>query len=100
MKEITCSDLKKRLAGNDRPVVLDVRRPEEFAQSHIDGAKHIPLDELAQRLDELNKTDEIVINCKGGGRSSRACAFLESQGFANVANLLGGNDQWQAERNS
>lgn len=100
MKEITCSELKKRLAGPNRPFLLDVRRPDEFAQSHIDGAKHIPIDELPARLGELNKADEIVVNCKGGGRSSRACAFLESQGFANVANLVGGNDQWQAERNS
>lgn len=99
MKEITVSELKKRLAGNDRPVLLDVRRPDEFAQSHIEGAKHIPIDELPQRLGELNKSDEIVVNCKGGGRSSRACTFLESQGF-NVTNLIGGNDQWQAERNS
>ncbi len=100
MKEITVAELKKRLSGPSRPFLLDVRRPDEFAQSHIDGATHIPLDELAQRVGELKPNDEIVINCKGGGRSARACAFLESQGFTNVANLVGGNDQWQAERDS
>lgn len=100
MKEITVAELKKRVAGNDCPFVLDVRRPEEFAQSHIDGAIHIPLDELADRLNELSADTEIVVSCKSGGRSARACLFLESQGFINVANLLGGNDQWQAERNS
>jgi rhodanese-related sulfurtransferase len=98
MKEITVAELKKRLAAPNRPFLLDVRQPEEYAQSRIEGSKLIPLGELPQRLGELNKSDEIVINCKAGGRSAKACAFLESQGFENVTNLIGGNDQWQAER--
>lgn len=100
MKEITVAELKQRLSGPNKPFLLDVRRPDEFEQSHIEGAKHIPIDQLEARLSELNPQDEIVVNCKGGGRSSRACAFLESKGFVNVVNLLGGNDQWQAERKS
>lgn len=100
MKEITVAELKKRLAAPNRPFLLDVRQPEEYAQSKIEGSKLIPLVELPERLGELKKDAEIVVNCKAGGRSMKACAFLESQGFTNVTNLVGGNDQWQAERNS
>lgn len=98
MKEITVQDLKARLDRKDPLVLLDVRQPEEFAASHLEGARLIPLNELPTRLGELDKNAEIVVNCKGGGRSARACDFLSSQGFANVHNLVGGNDRWQAER--
>ena len=100
MKEITVSELKKRLAAPQRPFLLDVRQPAEFAESHIDGAVLIPLNELGKRIGELDANAEIVVNCKAGGRSARACEYLESQGFRDVTNLLGGNDQWQDESDS
>jgi adenylyltransferase/sulfurtransferase len=98
MQEITVQELKTRLARKDPLVLIDVRQPEEFAQSHIDGAKLIPLAELPGRVGELDKQAEIVVNCRTGGRSARACELLMSQGFKRVYNLVGGNERWQAEK--
>lgn len=96
MREITVDELRDRLSHNDRPFLLDVRQPEEFAAYKIDGSVLIPLGELPQRLGELKKGDDIVVVCKSGGRSAYACQFLMTQGFTNVANLIGGNDLWHA----
>ncbi len=97
MKEITVPELRRRLEAKERLFLLDVRQPEEFGESHIDGAVLIPLAELKDRVGELNPSDEIIVNCKAGGRSARACEFLAAKGF-DVANLLGGNDRWQAAK--
>lgn len=95
MKEITAQALKQRLLKSPRPFLLDVRQPDEFAAGHIDGAILIPLGELEQRLGELDQHREIVVNCKGGGRSAKAVQFLESRGFVDVANLVGGYIGWK-----
>ena len=94
MKEILPAQLKSRLLEAKKPFLLDVRQPEEFAENHIEGAVLIPLGQLPARHGELDKSAEIVVNCKSGGRSAQAVAFLESQGFINVSNLVGGLSQW------
>jgi rhodanese-related sulfurtransferase len=96
MKEISVEELSARLDKKDPLVLVDVRQPDEFAESHIAGARLIPLGELPERVGELDKAAEIVVNCRGGARSARAVQFLMSQGFTNVSNLVGGNDRWQA----
>lgn len=97
MKEITVAELKARLDRKEPLVLIDVRQPEEHAQSRIPGAKLMPLGELPQRVGELDPQDEIIVHCKSGGRSARACEFLTSRGFKDVTNVRGGNDRWQAE---
>jgi rhodanese-related sulfurtransferase len=78
----------------DNAVIIDVREPEEWAAGHAPGAIHIPLAELPSRLDELPDTDEpVAVTCRGGGRSSRAVAWLSMQGF-DVVNLDGGMRSW------
>jgi rhodanese-related sulfurtransferase len=84
---------------NDLPddaVILDVREQDEWDAGHAPRAVHIPLAELPSRLDELPETDEatLAVVCRGGGRSSRAVAWLSQQGF-DVANLDGGMKAWQ-----
>lgn len=79
----------------DHAVIIDVREPNEWAAGHAPNAIHIPLGELPSRLDELPDTDDtIAITCRGGGRSSRAVAYLSMQGF-DVANLDGGMKAWE-----
>jgi rhodanese-related sulfurtransferase len=72
--------------------VLDVREPVEWAHGHIEGAIHIPLQQLPQRLDEVPEGQTLVV-CKVGGRSARAVAWLGQQGREAV-NLDGGMIDW------
>ena len=73
--------------------LLDVREQEEWDGGHIDGAQHIPLGELGERLAEVPKDKAIVCVCKAGVRSDRAAQGLGSIGF-NAENLDGGVEAW------
>jgi len=73
-------------------VVLDVREPVEWQSGHIDGALHIPLMELPQRLDEIPDAQTLVV-CAVGGRSARAVMWLNQQGRDSI-NLHGGMVEW------
>lgn len=81
---------------NANPVILDVRTPYEFSQGYIEGAIHIPLNELSQRLDELKdkKKEKIIVYCLSGFRSGRACKLMAKQGYT-VFNLGSGIGGWQ-----
>jgi sulfur-carrier protein adenylyltransferase/sulfurtransferase len=97
LPETTVEELKARLDRGDAPFILDVRNPEEAAVCRIPGSVLIPLPTLPERLGELDLAREMVVHCKGGGRSSRAVAFLRASGFTKVSNLQGGIRAW-AER--
>jgi rhodanese-related sulfurtransferase len=93
MKNLSPSELKTLLeAGSVR--LLDVRQPEELEIARIEGAIHIPLNELPQRLAELDPAQPIVALCHHGVRSEMAGRFLERNHFAEVAHLSGGIDAW------
>ncbi|MCD4532937.1 rhodanese-like domain-containing protein [Nocardioides sp. cx-169] len=74
--------------------VLDVREPVEWAHGHIEGAVHVPLMELPQRVADLPREQTLVV-CKVGGRSAQAVAYLVEQGY-DVVNLDGGMLEWEA----
>ncbi len=93
---MTVDELKARLDSGDSPFLLDVREPYEQQIASI-GGMLIPLGMLAQRLDELEKEDEIVVYCHHGIRSAHAVSFLRRSGFKNVKNLSGGIDEWARE---
>lgn len=80
--------------GREEIVFLDCRQPEELAIASIAGALHIPMGEIPERLGEIDRKKQIVVFCHHGMRSMRVAAFLEQQGFPNVANLIGGIDAW------
>lgn len=94
--DIEASELAERLKENNI-VLLDVREPHELQISHLEGAKLIPLGQLASRLPELNSADEMVVFCKSGTRSARALELLISAGFRKVKNLKGGINAWAKE---
>lgn len=98
MKEISVQDLKQKKENKEDFLLLDVREDVEYLVSNLEG-HHIPLDQLPHRMQEIedNKTKEVVVMCRSGGRSSKAVAFLEKQGFENVANLKGGIKKWAEE---
>jgi len=76
--------------------VLDVREPSEWNQVHIPGATLIPLGQLASRVDELPKDQEIVVVCHSGNRSAQGRDILLSAGFDQVTSMAGGMTQWEA----
>lgn len=79
-------------------ILLDVRTKEEYAQGHIEGSVSIPLDELRERLDELDLTKQIYVNCHSGLRSYLACCILSGHGFT-CYNLSGGFRFYQQVQN-
>jgi rhodanese-related sulfurtransferase len=89
--DITVEELKERLDKGEDLHFYDVREEHEYEEDNL-GAKLIPLGELPDHLDELEplKDEEIIIHCRSGARSGKAAKFLESQGFKNVRNVLGG----------
>jgi adenylyltransferase/sulfurtransferase len=92
--DMTVSELKARLDRGDAPMIVDVREPAEFEICRIPGAVLIPLNQLPSRLGELDRAKEIVLQCKVGGRSASATAFLKRAGFARARNLAGGILAW------
>ena len=72
-ERIAIPDLEKKLAGSSKPVVVDVRKPAEIAESGaIPGAIHIPVEKVSERISELPRDKELVFYCGGGGRASKA----------------------------
>jgi len=95
--EITPRELQARLERGERIVIVDVREPHEWDIAHIEGARLIPLGELAARVHELDSADQIVLHCKTGARSARALEFLRGIGFRKLKNLKGGINAWARE---
>ena len=89
MPAITPTELREELAGANPPAVLDVRSAAEHAAGHLDGAIHIPIDELP-RIREVPTDRAVVVHCGGGYRSYLAQRILMNRGFTNVRNILGG----------
>ena len=90
----TVQEVKARIDRGDDFVILDVRNPEEWQICRINGAILIPLGELPQRMNELDRTRDIVVHCKGGVRSAKAVKMLRKAGFDNVKNVEGGIIEW------
>jgi rhodanese-related sulfurtransferase len=79
-------------------VILDVREPYEYQEGHIDGAMNLPLSTILVKIDQIKaiKGKKLVLQCKVGGRSMRACQLLQVEGFEHdVWNLEGGIDAWK-----
>ncbi|MEC4746961.1 rhodanese-like domain-containing protein [Methylomicrobium sp. Wu6] len=94
VKNLSATELKDRLARGDDLFLLDVREPQEYHYAKIDGSTLIPLQEIPQRIGEINPERNIVVICHHGVRSSQAAHYLAHQGFASIANLAGGIDAW------
>jgi molybdopterin/thiamine biosynthesis adenylyltransferase/rhodanese-related sulfurtransferase len=94
--EITVQELKKRLDNGENLSVLDVREPHEYEVANI-GARLIPLNELPERLAELDRDVPLAVHCKTGGRSARAVKLLQETGFQNAFNVEGGITAWSEE---
>jgi molybdopterin/thiamine biosynthesis adenylyltransferase/rhodanese-related sulfurtransferase len=94
--QMSVKELKRRLDAGDDLFILDVREPFEYQIAQI-GGHLIPLNDLPKRMNELNTAQEIVVQCKSGGRSQRAAEFLAKNGFKKLHNLAGGILAWSSE---
>ncbi|MBX0328492.1 molybdopterin-synthase adenylyltransferase MoeB [Oscillochloris sp. ZM17-4] len=93
--EITPGELAELLRSDARPFLLDVRNPYEIAIASIPGTdKVIAVDQLPERISELDSSVEMVVYCRSGMRSGRAVELLRSAGFHKVKNLVGGILRW------
>ncbi|GAB4231123.1 MAG: rhodanese-like domain-containing protein [Ekhidna sp.] len=90
-EDITCEEVKSRIEKGEQFHFIDVREEWEHEEQNL-GARLIPLGELPNRISEIEdlKGQEIVVHCKSGGRSGQAKKFMNSKGFTNVRNMLGG----------
>ncbi|MFF7404608.1 MBL fold metallo-hydrolase [Streptomyces murinus] len=94
---LTVETLRAELASARPPLVLDVRNcGEREGGRSIEGALHIPLAELAERLDEVPAEGRLVVHCAGGHRSSIAASLLRHGGRPEVYDLLGGYAAWES----
>jgi sulfur-carrier protein adenylyltransferase/sulfurtransferase len=93
VRQVTAKQLQEMMS-TQKVTLLDVREPQEWDITRIEGAKLIPLGELPNRLNELDTADEMVVYCHHGMRSARAIGFLKKMGFEKLHNLAGGVDAW------
>ncbi|WP_462188146.1 MULTISPECIES: rhodanese-like domain-containing protein [unclassified Frankia] len=89
------AELPVELSADGAPLMVDVREPDEWSAGHIAGALHIPMRELAARLDEVPREREVVVVCRSGGRSAAVTNYLRQGGWQ-VRNLTDGMLSWQA----
>jgi rhodanese-related sulfurtransferase len=92
--EIDVTEVKATFDRGDHFVLIDVREPHEYRICNIPAARLIPLGEVSKRLNELDPQADIVIHCKSGVRSAKACGILRQAGFQHVLNMKGGILAW------
>lgn len=98
MNELVDTIAVEELKNKENLYILDVRTIEEYNISHIEGAINIPLDELRENIEKLDKSKEIIVHCHSGLRSYLACRILKQKGY-NVKNLIGGYIMYDIMKN-
>jgi rhodanese-related sulfurtransferase len=92
--EITPQDVAAKRERGEELVLLDVREPWEYTTAHIDGSAHIPMNEIPNRVGELDPEQHIVVMCHAGVRSAHVTEWLRRNGYTNVQSMAGGIDAW------
>jgi rhodanese-related sulfurtransferase len=85
-------------ADPDNTVVVDVRRDDEWVTGHVQGAVHVPIDDLSDRIDQVPQDKKVLFICAAGVRSGLACEVAASMGFEteNLYNIEDGTPVWIA----
>ena len=99
IKECTAKELKEKLDLNESIFLVDCRENEEWNEAHIAAATLIPLSEFEAKYQTLlkDKNAKIIMQCRSGARSMKACMFLLSKGFTDLTNVEGGIMSWKQE---
>lgn len=90
--DVEPDELAMDLPFDEKLVVVDVRRPAEFADGHVKGAQNIPLNEMTDpaSMADFEEDQNLYVHCAGGYRSVIAASLLKRQGIHNLRNILGG----------
>ena len=97
-ENLTTTQVKEKLDRGEQFRLIDVREPGEFAIARIVGAELLPLSRATEWLNTLPHDQQIVFFCHSGVRSEQIAYYLTRQlGFTNVANMLGGIDDWSMQ---
>ena len=100
MQELSQSQWRDQLEKDNNAVVLDVRTNAEVAEGMIPNAKQIDIMNSAgfmEKVKQLDTSKNYYVYCKSGGRSGQACMIMDSLGFSNTYNLLGGMMEWEGD---
>jgi sulfur-carrier protein adenylyltransferase/sulfurtransferase len=98
LEEVDARGLAKALAGEDPPLLVDVRTGPERAVAVIEPSLHIGLDRFVDRAPaEIPKDRDVVVYCHVGARSAQAAVWLKASGWTRVRSLAGGIDAWSEQ---
>lgn len=95
VEEADVADVAAALPSNADAVLIDVREDFEWQMGHAEGARHIPLKQLPDHLDELPRSAPLYLICATGNRSANAARYLKQAGFERPINVRGGTVAWQ-----
>jgi adenylyltransferase/sulfurtransferase len=94
--QLTVKELKRRIDAGEDAYIIDVREPYEYQIAQI-GGKLIPQNDVPNRLAEIDRDREVIVQCRSGARSQRIAEFLKQAGYPRVVNLAGGILAWSDE---
>ena len=97
IQQLTARELHALRQSDTPPLCLDVRTLGEYETAAIDLTHHIPMQEIAERIEELPQDRHIVVICHHGVRSMRVALYLRHCGFTALSNLAGGIDAWSVD---
>lgn len=95
--DLSIEETKELIESQEDLLILDVRTTEEFNQGHIEGAQQISVDDLKDRVQELEdyKDKSVLVYCRSGNRSSKAVNILLDNGFSNIYHMSEGFMNWK-----
>ncbi len=100
-KDVTPDEAEALLKGASKPLVLDVRTPEEFAKGHIPGAKNVDFfeDDFEKRVAALAESGPVIVHCAAGGRSAQALPKIAAlKKFGTIYHLKAGFSGWASAK--
>lgn len=98
MKSITVKELKDLMDNGAEFQLIDVREDFEFEAGNIEGALHIPMNDVPANVDKVASDKQVIVQCRSGKRSANVIQFLEmNHQFENLYNLEGGIIAWATE---
>lgn len=104
VEQVTAADLHAKLEANEDVQVVDTRPPTAYESGHIPGAENLPYGELAERIDEIEWREQVVLVCEIGQSSQQAARLLESyEGIdddALIGSLSEGYEGWEYDLES